>query len=77
MAELEELDPRQPVPLQPMMAWHQKQNMMEHLGAIQRITDGLAREDWEEVARASAPLETSPQMQAGCRFDYDNPEHRA
>ena len=26
-AELDALDPRVPVPLQPMMAWHQKQNM--------------------------------------------------
>jgi hypothetical protein len=67
MAELEELDPRQPVPLQPMMAWHQKQNMMEHLVAIQRITDGLAREDWEEVASASALIESSPQMQQMCQ----------
>ncbi|MBK8012028.1 MAG: hypothetical protein IPK13_11820 [Deltaproteobacteria bacterium] len=45
--ELAGLDHRTPVPLQPMMAWHQKQNMMEHLVAIQRITDSLAREDWE------------------------------
>ena len=65
--ELASMDPRKPVPLQPMMAWHQKQNMMEHLAAIQRITDGLAREDWDEIARASALIETSPQMQQMCR----------
>lgn len=65
--ELAGLDHRTPVPLQPMMAWHQKQNMMEHLVAIQRITDGLAREDWEEVASASALIESSPQMQQMCQ----------
>ena len=65
--ELASLDHRTPLPLQPMMAWHQKQNMMEHLVAIQRITDGLAREDWEEVASASALIESSPQMQQMCQ----------
>ena len=64
---LNELDHRQPVPLQPMMAWHQKQNMMEHLVAIQRITGGLAQQDWEEVASAAALIETSPQMQQMCQ----------
>jgi hypothetical protein len=67
IAELDALDPRTPVPLQPMMAWHQKQNMQEHLVAIQRITAGLAREDWDEVASASALIESSPQMQQMCR----------
>lgn len=65
--ELDALDPRTPVPLHPTMAWHQKQSMMEHLVAIQRITDGLAREDWEEVARASTLIETSAEMQQMCR----------
>ena len=66
-AELDALDPRTPVPLQPMMAWHQKQNMQEHLVAIQRITDGLAREDWDEIAAAATLIETSPQMQQMCQ----------
>lgn len=65
--ELASLDHRTPVPLQPKMAWHQKQNMMEHLVAIQRITDGLAREDWEEIASASGLIESSPQMQRMCQ----------
>jgi len=67
MTELSEFDQRQPVPLQPIMAWHQKQNMMEHLVAIQRITSGLAQKDWEEVASASALIETSPQMRQMCQ----------
>lgn len=65
--DLANLDHRRPVPLQPMMAWHQKQDMMEHLVAIQRITDGLAREDWEAIASASALIESSPQMQQTCQ----------
>lgn len=64
--ELARLDPRTPVPLLPMMAWHQKQNMMEHLVAIQRITEGLAREDWDEIASASERIGTSPQMEEMC-----------
>jgi hypothetical protein len=66
LAELHALDPRQPVPLQPMMAWHQKQNMQEHLVAIQRITNGLAREDWDAIAAASGAIESSPQTQQMC-----------
>jgi hypothetical protein len=49
-----------------MMAWHQKQNMNDHLVAIQQITAALAREDWEGVAQASARIESSPQMQQMC-----------
>lgn len=60
------MDPRTPVPLQPMMAWHQKQNMMEHLVAIQRITAALAESDWDGVAEASALIESSPQMAQMC-----------
>lgn len=67
MVELEQLDPRTPLPLSPMMAWHQKQNMMEHLVAIQRITEGLAREDWDAIAGAAALIESSPQMQRMCQ----------
>lgn len=66
MVELEQLDPRTPLPLSPMMAWHQKQNMMEHLVAIQRITDGLARGDWDEIASASARIGASPEMDQTC-----------
>jgi hypothetical protein len=67
VAQLNTLDPRRPVPLQPMMAWHQKQNMQEHLVAIQRITDGLARQDWDEIAQASALIGTSPEMEQMCQ----------
>ena len=65
--ELNKLDPRRPVPLQPMMAWHQKQNMQAHLVAIQGIIEGLTREDWEGIATASAAIESSPQLQQMCQ----------
>lgn len=67
LEQLAAMDPRQPLPLQPMMAWHQKQNMMEHLVAIERITETLAREDWDGVAEAAALIESSPQMQQMCQ----------
>lgn len=65
-AALATMDPRKPVPLQPMMAWHQKQNMMQHLVAVRRITDGAARKDWAEIAEAAKLIESSPQMQMMC-----------
>lgn len=65
--QLAAMDPRKPVPLQPMMAWHQKQNMMEHLVAVQQITAALAVDDWDGVAKASALIESSPQMQQMCQ----------
>jgi len=66
ISELNALDPRRPLPLQPMMAWHQKQNMQDHLVAIERIVDALAREDWEAIGLASERIESSPQMQQMC-----------
>ncbi len=65
-AALNEMDPRTPVPLQPMMAWHQKQNMQKHLVAIQGITEALSREDWDGVRLAAAEIESSPKMAMQC-----------
>lgn len=39
---------------------------MRHLLAIQGITDGLAREDWDSVATAATAIGQSPQMQQMC-----------
>ncbi len=63
---LNAMDPRTPVPLQPMMAWHQKQNMQEHLVAIAGITAALSREDWAGVSEAARLIASSPSMQAQC-----------
>ncbi len=67
IAQLAAMDSRKPVPLQPMMAWHQKQNMQQHLVAIQRITAALAKDDWDEVAAAAKLIESSPEMQMMCQ----------
>ncbi|MEL6179620.1 MAG: hypothetical protein AAFS10_11745 [Myxococcota bacterium] len=67
MARLYALDTRRPVPLQPMMAWHQKQTMMQHLVAIEQISSGLAGQDWNAVAEAAATIGSSPQMQQMCQ----------
>ena len=44
-AALDDMDKRAPVPLLPMMANHQKQNMRDHLLAVQEIVVALAIED--------------------------------
>lgn len=63
---LAQLDPRKPVPLIPMMAWHQKQNMQQHLQAIERIIAGAAAGDWGAVMVAARTIESSPEMQQMC-----------
>jgi hypothetical protein len=65
-AALAALDPRRPVPLQPMMAWHQKQNMQAHLVAIRQIVDGLAHQDWAAIEEASERIGSSPQKRQMC-----------
>jgi hypothetical protein len=64
--ELNGLDARRPVPLQPMMALHQKQNMQAHLEVVQRVVDALARQDFEAVAAASKEIEPSTSMTQMC-----------
>lgn len=66
-AQLAALDPRRPVPLVPMMAAHQKQEMRAHLAAVQGIVDGLARGDIKAVAKAAKQIGSSPEMAMQCR----------
>jgi hypothetical protein len=61
------MDPRTPVPLQPMTAWHQKQNMQEHLVAIERIIKHLLDQDWDKIEVATKLIGSSPQMQMQCQ----------
>ncbi len=63
---LHRMDRRAPVPLVPMMALHQKENMREHLVAIQKILSALARRDWQGVIRETKGLQMSPQMKRMC-----------
>lgn len=65
-AALDQLDPRTPLPLLPMMAHHQKQNMRDHLVAVQEIVTALGKDDFEGVTRAAQRLGSSPTMTQMC-----------
>ncbi|MEW6435240.1 MAG: hypothetical protein AB1730_27410 [Myxococcota bacterium] len=59
-------DTRKPVPLIPMMAQHQKQNMRDHLQAVQEMVVALAADHFAPVEQASARIGSSPQMAMMC-----------
>lgn len=65
-AALSAMDPRRPVPLLPMMASHQKQNMRDHLLAVQEIVSALATEDYPAVERAAGRIGYSEHMGQMC-----------
>jgi hypothetical protein len=65
-AELAQLDTRSPVPLPPVMANHQKQNMREHLMAVQEIAKAAAAEDFAVVERAAGRIGYSEQVGQMC-----------
>lgn len=65
-AALDRMDERRPVPLLPMMAHHQKENMRDHLVAVQEIVAAAAVEDFVAVRRAAARIGYSEQMGAMC-----------
>ena len=60
------MDGRKPVPLLPMMANHQKQNMREHLAAVQDIVAALATDDFAGVEKAAGRIGFSEQMGMMC-----------
>ena len=64
--ELHEIDPRTPVPLLPQMAWHQKQNMQDHLLVVQEVIAALAQDDLESAAKAAGRMGLSDSMQQQC-----------
>jgi hypothetical protein len=61
-----EADKRAPLPLPAPMAAHQKQNMREHLEAVQQIAAALASGDFAGVEKAGARIGFSEQMGAMC-----------
>lgn len=63
---LDRMDERSPVPLLPMMALHQKENMRDHLVAVQEVVAALVAGDFEAVERAAARLGSSDQMRRMC-----------
>lgn len=66
VASLEKLDGRRAVPLLPMMANHQKQNMRDHLLAVQEIIAALASDDFAAIERAAGRIGYSEQMGQMC-----------
>jgi len=63
---LDRLDARAPVPLLPMMAQHQKQNMRDHLLAVQEIVAAVASDDFAAVERAARRIGSSETMGQMC-----------
>jgi len=63
---LDEMDTRTPVPLLPMMANHQKQNMRDHLVAVQQIVQGLATNDFDAIEKAAKRIGYSEEMGQMC-----------
>jgi hypothetical protein len=66
MAALDSMDRRAALPLLPMMAHHQKQNMRDHLAAVEEVVAALALERFSEVERAAKRLGSSEQMGQMC-----------
>jgi hypothetical protein len=65
-AVFDSMDTRVPVPLLPMMANHQKQNMREHLAAVQEIVAAVGTKDFAAISRAAATIGYSEQMGQMC-----------
>jgi hypothetical protein len=63
---LDRMDERTPVPLLPMMANHQKQNMRDHLVAVQEIVTAMASNDYAGIERAASRIGYSEQMGRMC-----------
>jgi hypothetical protein len=61
------LDTRAPLPLTAMMAAHQKQNMREHLAAVQEIVAALAADDMSTVEKAARRIGYSDSMAQMCQ----------
>jgi hypothetical protein len=65
-AALDAMDKRTPVPLLPMMANHQKQNMRDHLVAVQEIVSALATKDFAGIEKSAGRIGFSEQMGQMC-----------
>jgi hypothetical protein len=63
---LDAMDTRAPVPLIPRMAHHQKQNMRDHLVAVQEIVTAMATDDFAAIERAAGRIGFSEQMGQMC-----------
>ncbi len=66
-AALDGIDERTPVPLLPMMANHQKQNMRDHLLAVREIVAAVSTQDFDGVQTAASRIGYSEQMGQMCQ----------
>ncbi len=66
-ATLDGMDAREAVPLIPMMADHQKQNMRDHLLAVQQIIAAAGTRDFAAIEQAASRIGYSEQMGMMCR----------
>jgi hypothetical protein len=64
--ELDRVDGRSPVPLLPAMASHQKQNMRDHLVAVQEVVTALSTADFARIETAAARIGFSQMMGQMC-----------
>ena len=65
-AVLDALDSRKPIPLLPMMANHQKQNMRDHLLAVQEIVLALGSDDFAAIEKSVGRIGFSDREAAMC-----------
>jgi len=63
---LDGMDKRTAVPLLPMMAHHQKQNMRDHLLAVQEIVAALATDDFAAIEKSAGRIGFSEKEAAMC-----------
>ncbi len=66
METFHQMDTRKPVPLTPMMANHQLQNMRDHLLAVEQIVAAAAKDDFDGIKTAAERIGSSPQMRQMC-----------
>jgi predicted kinase len=64
---LDGMDGRSAVPLVPMMANHQKQNMRDHLLAVQQIIAAAGEKDFGAIQQAASRIGYSEQMGMMCQ----------
>jgi len=67
VAAFQQMDGRKPVPLTPMMANHMRQNMRDHLVAVQEIVRASAEDDYAGIQDAAEKIGSSPQMAQMCK----------
>jgi cytochrome c556 len=59
-------DTRTPLPMNPMMATHQKMEMRDHLRVVQEVAGALATDDFDAVVKAAARISWSETQAAEC-----------